>query len=231
MGTSHSISMSIQARLFSCPFWIFDLLSLKNSKSIIIYRTFDLLPERHLIYIVHPFSKSAHHDNESGNRQCEEARRPIAPRHATRPMPSRSTSTPVVQTPTAGGNNPASATTAGGAECQICYTESPMREMFQCRSFKSRGFCKRFMHIQQQQELRAAGIEGLHECPFCDFKAITPPIEKESQFQCLKPSCKKVSCRKCNRESHKPRTCEEVDKDRHLGANHRIEEAMSDAVI
>ena len=57
--------MSIQARLFSCPFWIFDLLSLKNSKSIIIYRTFDLLPERHLIYIVHPFSKSAHHDNES----------------------------------------------------------------------------------------------------------------------------------------------------------------------
>lgn len=97
--------------------------------------------------------------------------------------------------------------------------------------FVGNALYERFMQIKQQQELLVADIEGLHACPFCDFKAIAPPIEEESQFTCLNPSCKKVSCRKCKRESHKPKTCEEMDEDKKLGKAHRVEEAMSEAVI
>ncbi|KAL1957392.1 hypothetical protein VTO42DRAFT_6072 [Malbranchea cinnamomea] len=85
--------------------------------------------------------------------------------------------------------------------------------------------------IQQHRELQEADIEGLHECPFCDFKAIAPPINEDCQFACQNPACRKISCRKCGKESHKGKTCEEVNKDRHLPTVHRIEEAMSEAVI
>lgn len=85
---------------------------------------------------------------------------------------------------------------------------------------------------QQQAEITAAGIEGLEECPFCDFKAIhDQSIEANSLFGCQNPDCGKISCRKCGEESHLPRSCEEVKNDKGLSARHQVEEARSEAMM
>ncbi|EEH42015.2 hypothetical protein PAAG_03936 [Paracoccidioides lutzii Pb01] len=84
--------------------------------------------------------------------------------------------------------------------------------------------------LEQLDEIAKADIEGLHDCPFCDFKAICPPIDDYSEFACQNPTCKKVSCRFCEKESHIPMSCKEACNKR-LPARAKIEEAMSDALI
>ena len=82
---------------------------------------------------------------------------------------------------------------------------------------------------QQQAEVIAAGIEGLEQCPFCDFKAICDPTE--AIFFCQNPDCSRSSCRKCHEASHLPKTCEEAKKEKGLSARHLVEEARSEAMI
>ena len=89
----------------------------------------------------------------------------------------------------------------------------------------------RLLFNAQQAEIAAANIEGLEQCPFCDFKAICEPIEIDTIFSCQNPDCFKVTCRKCHEISHLPKTCEEVKKDRGLSARHKVEEARSSAMM
>lgn len=84
---------------------------------------------------------------------------------------------------------------------------------------------------KQQAEIMAAGLEGLEQCPFCDFKAICDTVDVNPVFACQNPECQVVSCRKCHLESHLPKTCEEHKKENDLTARHRVEEARSDAVM
>ena len=84
---------------------------------------------------------------------------------------------------------------------------------------------------QQQAEIAAAGIEGLEQCPFCDFKAICEPVEQDRIFNCQNPDCGRATCRRCNQDAHCPRTCEEVKAGKGLDARHRIEEARSNRVM
>lgn len=84
---------------------------------------------------------------------------------------------------------------------------------------------------KQQAEIMAAGLEGLEQCPFCDFKAICDDVEVDPVFACQNPGCEVVSCRKCRLESHLPKTCEQHKKENDLTALHRVEEARSDAVM
>lgn len=85
--------------------------------------------------------------------------------------------------------------------------------------------------FQQRDEIELASIEGLEDCPFCDFKAICPPVEEDREFRCYKPGCKKVSCRLCHEVSHIPKSCEEMRKEKNIPVRHTIEEAMSEAII
>ncbi|KAL5355741.1 hypothetical protein BJX96DRAFT_170953 [Aspergillus floccosus] len=86
--------------------------------------------------------------------------------------------------------------------------------------------------LQQHDEIHQANLTGLESCPFCDFKAIYPPVEDDREFRCSNPSCKLVSCRLCDMESHLPQTCEEAQrKVRGLEERHQVEEAMSKALI
>ncbi|KAH1361359.1 hypothetical protein KXX33_004588 [Aspergillus fumigatus] len=85
--------------------------------------------------------------------------------------------------------------------------------------------------LQQQDEISRANIEGLESCPFCEFKAICPPVEEDREFRCCNPSCEVVSCRLCKDVTHVPRTCEEAKKDRGISERHLVEEAMSEALI
>ena len=84
---------------------------------------------------------------------------------------------------------------------------------------------------QQQAEISAAGIEGLEQCPYCEYKAICDPVEEDCIFMCQNPDCGKNTCRKCNEASHLPKSCEEAKKDKGLSARHLVEEARSEAMM
>ncbi|KAF3482238.1 IBR domain containing protein [Arthroderma uncinatum] len=85
--------------------------------------------------------------------------------------------------------------------------------------------------LRQRDEIEKASIEGLEECPFCEYKEIYPSIEEDREFRCLKPGCEKVSCRKCHGLSHIPKTCEEMSKEKRVPMRQKVEEAMSEAII
>ncbi|KAK2810869.1 hypothetical protein FQN49_008501, partial [Arthroderma sp. PD_2] len=85
--------------------------------------------------------------------------------------------------------------------------------------------------LEQRDEIEKAGIEGLEECPFCDYKEIYPPVEEDREFRCQKPGCRKVSCRKCHETSHIPKSCEEMQKEKRIPIRQKVEEAMSEAII
>lgn len=85
--------------------------------------------------------------------------------------------------------------------------------------------------LQQEKDIRDAALEDLEECPFCDFKAILPPIEVDFEFRCANPECEKVSCRRCKASSHIPISCEQHAKDNKVNSRHKIEEAMTAALI
>ncbi|KAL1986976.1 hypothetical protein VTN96DRAFT_5132 [Rasamsonia emersonii] len=85
--------------------------------------------------------------------------------------------------------------------------------------------------LQQLDEIAKAGLEGLEECAFCNYKAVCPPVEVDREFRCLNPDCEKVSCRLCKDETHIPKSCEEAKKEKGVTERHAVEEAMSEALI
>ena len=85
--------------------------------------------------------------------------------------------------------------------------------------------------LQQQADLRAADVEGLESCPFCDYAAIYPPVEEDKEFRCLMPTCEIVSCRLCRQVSHIPKTCAEYKKEQGVEERHVLEEAMTKALL
>ncbi|KAK2742915.1 hypothetical protein FQN57_005045 [Myotisia sp. PD_48] len=89
----------------------------------------------------------------------------------------------------------------------------------------------KLMEIQQQNEIAQAGIEGLEECPYCEFKAIYPSVEQDREFRCQRPQCNKITCRMCREDSHVPKSCEEFRKEKNIPLRHKVEEAMSEAII
>lgn len=82
---------------------------------------------------------------------------------------------------------------------------------------------------KQLEEVKAAGIEDLESCPFCDFATIPAPGDRV--FQCLNPDCMKESCRKCKGPSHIPLRCEEVEKDSEVEKRTYIENKMTEALL
>jgi len=55
-----------------------------------------------------------------------------------------------------------------------------------------------YYRTKQRKEIAAANIQGLEECPFCDFKyVIENPDEK--LFRCQNDECQAISCRSCKR--------------------------------
>jgi len=85
--------------------------------------------------------------------------------------------------------------------------------------------------LQQEDDIRSAGLDDLVECPFCNFKAILPPVEVDREFRCRNFDCEKISCRLCRLETHIPLSCEEYAKNNKASIRHTVEEAMSAALI
>lgn len=52
--------------------------------------------------------------------------------------------------------------------------------------------------VKQIKEIEAAGLEGLEECPFCEYKVVIDNPE-EKLFRCESEQCGIVSCRSCKK--------------------------------
>ncbi|KAL4801135.1 hypothetical protein BDV19DRAFT_8513 [Aspergillus venezuelensis] len=109
--------------------------------------------------------------------------------------------------------------------CQAAFDRSLLREVL------GSAIMHKLDSLQQEDEIRLAGLEGLEDCPFCSYKAVLPSVEEDKEFRCENSSCKIVSCRLCKEKSHIPMSCEENRKDKGLSERHQVEEAMSKALI
>ena len=85
--------------------------------------------------------------------------------------------------------------------------------------------------LQQQDDLRNAGLENLEHCPFCDYAAICPPVEEDREFRCKMPDCERTSCRLCRMDTHVPLSCAEYKQEHGISERHVLEEAMTDAIL
>jgi len=88
----------------------------------------------------------------------------------------------------------------------------------------------RLLQRQQLEEVQAAGLEDLVQCPACNFATIMPdPLDKV--VRCRNPECGKESCRLCQENNHIPLTCDEVEKDSDVADRVKLENAMTDAML
>nr|POE72314.1 e3 ubiquitin-protein ligase [Quercus suber] len=125
----------------------------------------------------------------------------------------------------------------GQARCRVLCTAGCGAGFAPCQInlLADKPLLAKLAELEQQKAIRDAGLEDLEGCPFCDFQAEMPPIEENFEFRCMNPECEKVSCRRCRLTSHIPLSCskykESLAKDNQLNAIHKIEEAMTEALM
>lgn len=121
----------------------------------------------------------------------------------------------------------------GDSRCNVlctagCGAEFPPHQL---NLLDDKPLLQKLAELEQEKAIRDAGLEDLEECPFCDYKAIMPPIEEDFEFHCANHECEKTSCRRCKSISHIPLSCAEHAKENKINSRHRIEEAMTAALI
>ncbi|KAI6029930.1 hypothetical protein BKA83DRAFT_4225342, partial [Pisolithus microcarpus] len=105
--------------------------------------------------------------------------------------------------------------------CKLPFPESELK------CFLTSKMLELYERVKQRKEIEAAGLENLEECPFCEYKCVIDN-EMEKLFRCENVECGAVTCRACKRQDHLPKSCKEVEEDRHMDAQHQVEEAMSE---
>ncbi|KAH7887197.1 hypothetical protein F5I97DRAFT_1873899 [Phlebopus sp. FC_14] len=108
--------------------------------------------------------------------------------------------------------------------CKLAFPESELQR------FLSPKLLDLYQRVKQQKEIEAAGLENLEECPFCEYKCVIDN-EMEKLFHCENAECAAVTCRACKKPDHLPKSCKEVEEDKHLDAQHVVEEAMTRALM
>ncbi|GJJ08592.1 hypothetical protein Clacol_002811 [Clathrus columnatus] len=83
-----------------------------------------------------------------------------------------------------------------------------------------------YHRLKQQEEVAEASLEGLEECPFCEYKVVIENPD-EKLFRCQNEECMAVTCRQCKKLDHLPKSCKEANSDATLDIRHTLEEAMS----
>lgn len=121
----------------------------------------------------------------------------------------------------------------GDSRCRVLCTAGCGAgfEPAQLNLISDKQLLQKLADLQQEKDIREANLDDLEECPFCDYKAIMPPIEENFEFHCANPECEKVSCRRCKGSSHIPISCEQFAKEKKANSRHTIEEAMTAALI
>ena len=76
--------------------------------------------------------------------------------------------------------------------CSAPFTEAELKRFLSDKSLEL------YHRLKQIAELAAAALDGLEQCPGCDYAAIIENPE-EKLFRCLNELCKQITCRKCKR--------------------------------
>ncbi|KAK0207116.1 hypothetical protein DFS33DRAFT_645375 [Desarmillaria ectypa] len=109
--------------------------------------------------------------------------------------------------------------------CKRPFPESELRRLL------SPKLMELYERVKQRKEIEAAGLDGLEECPFCEYKCVIENPD-EKLFRCgNEETCGTITCRSCKKVDHLPKSCKEMEEDRHLDGRHAIEEAMTKALM
>jgi hypothetical protein len=79
--------------------------------------------------------------------------------------------------------------------CKMPFPDSELRRVLPEKLFEL------YEQIRQRRDIELAELEGLEECPFCDYKVVMDvDIQIERVLRCQNEVCGKVSCRRCKKE-------------------------------
>lgn len=76
--------------------------------------------------------------------------------------------------------------------CKLPFPESELRRILTPKLLEL------YDRVKQRKEIEAAGLEGLEECPFCDYKVVNEN-DQERLFRCENEACGAVTCRQCKK--------------------------------
>ncbi|EPQ53809.1 hypothetical protein GLOTRDRAFT_78895 [Gloeophyllum trabeum ATCC 11539] len=114
-----------------------------------------------------------------------------------------------------------------------CMDQSGCKEHFtegELRRFMSPKLLELYEKVRMRREIESAQLEGLEECPYCEYKVVIESAE-EKLFRCENKECGAVTCRFCKKDDHLPKSCKEVEDDKKIDARHAVEEAMTKALM
>jgi E3 ubiquitin-protein ligase RNF216 len=83
----------------------------------------------------------------------------------------------------------------------ICMDQSGCKLPFapsELKRFLSDKLLELYDRITARKNVEAAGLEGLEECPNCDFKCVIENPE-EKLFYCQNEECMAITCRNCKK--------------------------------
>ncbi|KAI5119963.1 hypothetical protein M0805_004343 [Coniferiporia weirii] len=110
------------------------------------------------------------------------------------------------------------------SQCRLPFSDSELAR------FLSPKLLDLYHRVKQAKEIEAAGLDGLEECPFCEYKVVIDNPQ-EKLFRCEREECEAVSCRACKKIDHLPKSCKEFEEENGLDVRHRVEEAMTEALM
>ncbi|RDB23527.1 hypothetical protein Hypma_009216 [Hypsizygus marmoreus] len=111
------------------------------------------------------------------------------------------------------------------SNCEAAFPASELRR------FLPEKLMELWERVKQRKEVEAANLEGLEECPFCEWGCVIEN-EQEKLFRCGNvDDCGAISCRSCKKLDHLPKSCKEMEEDKHLDGQHAVEEAMTRALM
>ncbi|KAH7107635.1 hypothetical protein BKA62DRAFT_610679, partial [Auriculariales sp. MPI-PUGE-AT-0066] len=108
--------------------------------------------------------------------------------------------------------------------CEASFSEAVLSRIIKSKTMEL------YHRVCARRDLQAAGLDGLEECPFCDYACVVENAE-EKLFRCQREDCGEISCRKCKKRDHVPKSCKEAANDNHLDAQHTVEEEMTNALL
>jgi E3 ubiquitin-protein ligase RNF216 len=79
--------------------------------------------------------------------------------------------------------------------CKMAFPHSELRRALPETLFEL------YERILQRRDIESAGLEGLEECPFCDYKVVIDvDFHINKVLWCQNEVCGKTSCRRCKKE-------------------------------
>ncbi|KAF5323866.1 hypothetical protein D9611_008259 [Ephemerocybe angulata] len=116
---------------------------------------------------------------------------------------------------------------SGQVQCQLSFTPSTLEEIL------PQPLLTLYGRLRQQKELKEACIEGLEECPFCDYACVMEvTLQEMPTFKCQNvEQCGLFSCRICRAKDHPGVLCTDLDGDGPVDGRLAVEEAMTRALL